>query len=90
MSWFGRKKGSGDDRAAETGVASGLADFLVQATKGRALRQAIDARMLAFREAEADTDAQRGTEGHRGGTGEPGFARLLAASVTETVQRRGR
>ena len=91
MGWFRRQKDSANDRAAETGVASDLADFLVHATEGRALRQAIDARMLAPRKAEADTDSQRGTDRHRGRTNEPGLvARLPAASVSETVQRRGR
>ena len=49
------------DRAAETGVASDLADFLGHATEGSALRQAIDARMLALREAGADTDLSNET-----------------------------
>lgn len=40
MSWFGRRKNSGDARA-ETGFAAGLAVFLVHATEGGALRQAI-------------------------------------------------
>jgi hypothetical protein len=72
MGWFRRQNDSGDDRAAENGVASDLADFLLHATEGRALRQAIDARMLALEEADADTEGQRGTDRHRGRTTEPG------------------
>jgi hypothetical protein len=41
MGWFRRQNEGGDDRAAENGVASDLARFLVHATEGRALRQAI-------------------------------------------------
>ena len=54
MRWFRRTKGGGDDRAAETYVVSELAEFLAHATEGRALRQAIDARTVARRQAEAE------------------------------------
>jgi len=91
MGWFRRQKDRGDDHAAENGVASDLADFLVHATEGTALRQAIDARVLALGEADADTDGRGGTDRHRGRTNEPGFvARLPAASMSETLRRRGR
>ena len=61
MGWFRRQKDRASDRAAETSVASDLADFLGHATEGSALRQAIDARMLALREAGADTDLSNET-----------------------------
>jgi len=41
MAWFRRQKDVGDDRAAETAVASDFAEFLAQATEGKALIQAI-------------------------------------------------
>ena len=41
MSWFRRQGESGDDRAREPGVAPDLAEFLIQATEGKALIQAI-------------------------------------------------
>lgn len=63
MGWFGRQRNNRSTRTARTGVASDLSDFLVLATEGRALRQAIDARMLVGREAESDPDGQRGTDG---------------------------
>jgi len=56
---FRRQKATADP-AGETGIASGLADFLVQATEGRALQQAIDAGMLAPRETADATNAKGG------------------------------
>lgn len=38
---FRRQAGSDDDRASEPHVASDLAEFLAQATEGKALMQAI-------------------------------------------------
>jgi hypothetical protein len=63
MSWFRRQKDSASDSAAETAVASELADFLAHATEGEALRQAVDARMLALTEADADTGANEALTG---------------------------
>jgi hypothetical protein len=40
MGWF-RRRTSGGARNADTGVAADLAEFLVDATEGRALGQAI-------------------------------------------------
>ncbi|HSD10363.1 MAG TPA: hypothetical protein VLF14_05245 [Candidatus Binatia bacterium] len=61
LPWFGRKlarlgrkRESGDDSAATIGVASDLAEFLVQATEGSALRQAIDAGVRAQEHGEAE------------------------------------
>jgi hypothetical protein len=72
MGWFRRQKHSGDDRAAEIGVASDLAVFLVHATEGGALRQAIDASMLARTDVAADTDASEALTGIM--AGQPGLA----------------
>jgi hypothetical protein len=44
----------GDERAPQTHVAHELAEFLVQATEGEALRWAIDARILALSQAGAE------------------------------------
>ena len=63
MRWFRRQKDSASDSAAETAVASDLADFLAHATEGEALRRAVDARLRALTEADADTDGQRGMTG---------------------------
>jgi len=41
MSWFRRQGASGDHHASEDGVASDLAEFLVDATEGKALIRAI-------------------------------------------------
>jgi hypothetical protein len=41
MSWFRRQAGSGDKQASEPGVGSDLAEFLAQATEGKALMEAI-------------------------------------------------
>ena len=41
MSWFRRQGESSDDRASGLGVASDLAEFLVQSTEGKALIRAI-------------------------------------------------
>jgi hypothetical protein len=76
MGWFRRQKDSANDRAAETGVASDLADFLVHATEGSALRQAIDARMLAPREVEADTTASEALTGIVAGLTGPGSSHV--------------
>ena len=63
MSWFRRQKDSASDSAAETAVASDLADFLAHATEGEALRQAVDARMLALREADGVMPANEALTG---------------------------
>jgi hypothetical protein len=42
MAWFRRKRASGNGDASEPGVASDLAEFLAEATEGRALTQAIE------------------------------------------------
>jgi len=41
MAWFRRRVGSREDRAGEPGVATDLAEFLAQATEGKALTEAI-------------------------------------------------
>jgi hypothetical protein len=62
MTWLGRRRDGGDDRAAEVSVASDLAEFLVLATEENALRQAIDAGMRELEHAGAgSTDASRDT-----------------------------
>ena len=71
MRWFRRLKDSATDSAAETAVASDLADFLAHATEGEALRQAVDERMLALTEADADTEANE-ADRHRGRANDPG------------------
>jgi hypothetical protein len=64
MTWLGRKTEGGDERAAETSVASELAEFLVQATEESALRQAIDEGVRDLEQADArSTDKSRSTEG---------------------------
>ena len=71
MRWFGRRKGGEDDRPPGTYVASDLAEFLTDATEGMALSQAIEARVIARTQAEAErTEAQRGTDPHPVGTNE--------------------
>lgn len=62
MTWLGRRRDGGGDRAAEVSVVSDLAEFLVQATEEKALRQAIDAGMRELEQAGVgSTDASRGT-----------------------------
>ena len=64
MRWFRRQKDSASDSAAETAVASDLADFLAHATEGEALRHAVDARVLALREADGDMTANEALTGN--------------------------
>ena len=60
MTWLGRLRDRGDDRAAEVSVASDLAEFLVWATEENALREAIDAGVYELAQADADsTEAPR-------------------------------
>jgi len=80
MGWF-RRQNSGDDRAAETGVASDLAEFLVHATEGGALRRAIDARMLALGEADVDTTANDALTGIAAGPTSPGSSHVCRRRV---------
>ena len=77
MGWFRRQKDSATDHAAETGIACDLAAFLVYATEGRALREAMHARMLALTEADADTDGQRSADRHRAPDQRPGLVARL-------------
>jgi hypothetical protein len=41
MSWFRRQASRGSDQSGEAGVATELAEFLKQATEGKALMQAV-------------------------------------------------
>jgi hypothetical protein len=88
MGWFRRRQASATE-SAETHVASDFADFLITATEGRALRQAIDdARVLALRGADADPGRHAALTGIE--AGRTSWARRASALRRAWVRRLGR